>query len=336
MVGFGWMALIVALGQSPDGSWIGTIDRNGKSWPVRVSIKGSTADVDLPALDMLALQFQVSADEGHVLLSRTGMTGALTRFDGLVNHGVYEGAWSGLGVDARFRLTKTVEIPPFFREKQVAFRNGAVTLRGSVILPLQGRKPFPAMVWVHSSGVETRDSARSSWAIPLSRLGIASLVYDKRGTGQSTGDWTNAGLHDLAGDGLAGLALLKKRKDIDPKRIGAGGLSQGGWIAPLMASESRGVKFVVVMSASGIDAADQSVFDVANRMRALGFSAADIKAASDIRIELYKAAKQNRSFSGIDAKLAEAAKKPWFPASSLPQQALSPTPPGVLDLLFTD
>ena len=60
---------------------------------------------------------------------------------------------------------------------------------------------------------------------------MAVLSLDKRGAGASTGDWHTASLDDIAGDWLAGVAMLKQRKDIDPRRIGVHGSSQGGWTA---------------------------------------------------------------------------------------------------------
>ncbi len=87
----------------------------------------------------------------------------------------------------------------------------------------------------------------------LTRRGIAVLRADDRGVGKSTGDRKTATTEDFAGDALAGVAYLKTRKEIDPKRIGLIGHSEGADIAPLAAVESPDVAFLVLIAPSGVD-----------------------------------------------------------------------------------
>ena len=81
--------------------------------------------------------------------------------------------------------------------------------------------------------------------------GVAALAYDKRGVNESTGDFRIVSFTDLAADGLAAVAVVKARTDIDPGRIGVWGMSQGGWLGPLAASQSKDVAFVIAVSAQG-------------------------------------------------------------------------------------
>jgi hypothetical protein len=71
------------------------------------------------------------------------------------------------------------------REQDVTFRNGGVTLAGTVLLP-QGAGPFPAFVLAHGSGPETRNDG-AVFAYLLAHHGVASIRFDKRSTGQSRG-----------------------------------------------------------------------------------------------------------------------------------------------------
>ena len=136
---------------------------------------------------------------------------------------------------------------------RVTFQNGEVTLAGNLFVPV-GEGPFPAVVIVHGSGKETsRDLVYHSWFFV--QHGFAVLTYDKRGVGESSGTYKmvdiNNGesvLEDLAGDALAGVEFLKGRDRIDPNRIGIFGGSQAGWIAPLAASKSSDVAFIVLFS----------------------------------------------------------------------------------------
>ena len=85
----------------------------------------------------------------------------------------------------------------------------------------------------------------SDW---LTRQGIAVLRADDRGTGKSTGDYSKAGLNEFASDALAAVRFLKQQKEIDPKRIGLVGHSEGGIIAPVAANRSFDVSFLVLMA----------------------------------------------------------------------------------------
>ena len=77
----------------------------------------------------------------------------------------------------------------------------------------------------------------------LIRHGIAVLGYDKRGVGESTGDWNIATFEDLAGDAVAAVAYVKTRRDIDASQIGLLGWSQAGWIMPLAAVRAKESRF---------------------------------------------------------------------------------------------
>src|SRR5262249_46402235 len=86
----------------------------------------------------------------------------------------------------------------------------------------------------------------------LTRRGIAVLRTDDRGVGGSTGKVSQSTTADFAGDALAAVAFLKGHKDIDPKRIGFIGHSEGGVGGPLAASQDPGIAFVVMLGGTGL------------------------------------------------------------------------------------
>ncbi len=109
------------------------------------------------------------------------------------------------------------------------------------------KPPYGAIILAHGS----EDSDRYSFdALPfvLADRGLAVLAYDKRGTGESTGSWQDSGLEELAGDLLASLELLLRRNDIHKDNIGIIGFSEGGWVAPLAASRSTQIAYIVSIS----------------------------------------------------------------------------------------
>ena len=85
----------------------------------------------------------------------------------------------------------------------------------------------------------------------LTRNGFAVLRYDKRGVGKSTGDYSKATISDFVTDASNALEYLKSRKEIDSSKIGMLGHSEGGIIAPMVASKSSDVKFLVLLAAPG-------------------------------------------------------------------------------------
>jgi len=140
------------------------------------------------------------------------------------------------------------------------------TLAATIRVPTTGSAPFPAVVLVHGSGQVTR-AQMAGIANRLLDMGVAVLAYDKRGVGQSSGRYSNVGpgnsvamFGTLADDALAGVAVLKARRDIDATRIGLAGASQAGWIIPLAASRSRDVRFQVILSGPAVSVGEEIAY----------------------------------------------------------------------------
>jgi uncharacterized protein len=154
--------------------------------------------------------------------------------------------------------------------ESVTFRNGEVDLAGTLYLPA-GPPPFPAIVAFHAANGGKRDyHAYLHLATALPKAGFAVLLFDRRGSGASSGDFDTATFKDLAADGIAGVSYLKSRREIDPARIGAWGISQGGWLAPLAATMSRDIAFVVAVSGPGVSPARQMDYAATYALRASG------------------------------------------------------------------
>jgi pimeloyl-ACP methyl ester carboxylesterase len=178
------------------------------------------------------------------------------------------------------RPDQTAKKAQVYREERVRFRNGDVTLAGTLLVPSTGG-PHPAVVFLHGSGPQDRNGYASLIRLTadhFARHGIAALTYDKRGVGGSTGNWAEAGFDDLAGDALAGLRFLQSRGDIRPRHIGLWGSSQAGWVMAKATSLSKQIAFIISVSAagSGYTVAQQELYNVETEMRANGFSRAEI------------------------------------------------------------
>jgi dipeptidyl aminopeptidase/acylaminoacyl peptidase len=122
-------------------------------------------------------------------------------------------------------------------EETVRFGSGEATLEGTLNIP-DSRGKYPVVVFVHGSGMRTRDDFRS-YVQAFNEAGLATFSYDKRGVGNSGGTYTDVGTLNseqifriLAGDAVAAIDHLKKDSRIDPRRIIVAGVSQAGWIIP--------------------------------------------------------------------------------------------------------
>lgn len=150
----------------------------------------------------------------------------------------------------------------------ITFPSGAVRLAGEVLLPADdGCRP--AVVLVHGSGAVPR-AAHRAIANHFARHGIAALIYDKRGVGDSTGDWRACDFTELGRDALAAIHALAAHPRVDPLRVGLWGISQGAWIAPLVASVAPEVAFLIVVSACGVSPVQQDIFRRARAARSRG------------------------------------------------------------------
>ncbi len=196
--------------------------------------------------------------------------------------------------------------------KGVTFRNGNITLSGTLLLP-EGKGPFPAIVFVHGSGPETRGNSLYS-AKWLRSIGYAALIYDKRGTGKSGGkkaEITYFSFEDLANDVIAAVNFLSNQEIIDKTKIGLHASSQGGWVAPLAAVKSNLIRFMIIRSASVVTVSEDRIFERGERLRGEGFTEQEIKESSEM--QLLEGKQTTSSDSGRFWQLLEKNKyRKWF------------------------
>ena len=158
--------------------------------------------------------------------------------------------WSGAEGKA-----KESNVP--YLQEEVFILNGGITLAGTLTRPKTG-KPFGAVILLQGSGPVNRDEEAFGWkpfqvlADHLTRNGLAVLRFDSRGVGGSGGTAYQYDLNDVASDALAAVRYLKSRADIDHRRIGLCGHSQGGIVAPLCAAQSDDVSFIICLSGTGL------------------------------------------------------------------------------------
>jgi hypothetical protein len=183
-----------------------------------------------------------------------------------------DGTWSQAGASLPLVLERVKDraalerprpqtpIKPYpYREEEVVYRNevAGIPLAATLTIP-PGSGPFPAVLLITGSGAQNRDETLLGHrpflvlADYLTRRGIAVLRADDRGVGKSGGRFADATTADFATDVEAGLAFLRTRPEIDRRRIGLVGHSEGGVIAPMVAARNADVAFIVIMAGPGV------------------------------------------------------------------------------------
>jgi uncharacterized protein len=172
---------------------------------------------------------------------------------------------------------------PYYTE-EVTFENtqANVTLAGTLTLPSKEGN-FPSIILISGSGAQNRDEEIARHkpfliiADHLTRNGIAVLRYDDRGVAKSTGDFRAAATVDFAADAASAVAYLKTRAEINKDKIGLIGHSEGAIVAPMVASNSKDVHFIVLLAGPGIEVRKLLMMQQELIPRSLGASESDVQ-----------------------------------------------------------
>jgi pimeloyl-ACP methyl ester carboxylesterase len=190
-----------------------------------------------------------------------------------------------------------------WREEAVAFASTADGLRlhGVLVRPLQGTR-HPVAVFITGSDPDTR----YRWiheAAALARRGVATLLYDKRGTGESLGASHDlASWDDLAGDVEGAVEYLRTRRDVvDTARIGLIGQSQGTWSISKVAARNPRVGFTVHISGGAMSGAEQETYRTGALMRRAGFPDTSIARAIAFQRQKFAVARTGLGWEALDS-----------------------------------
>jgi pimeloyl-ACP methyl ester carboxylesterase len=248
------------------GKWEGAIDVLGTKLGIAVTATGAgselKATIDIPQQMAMGLPLtNVRFEPPKVHFELVAPPGVAV-FDGELRDGTIRGSFEQGAVKGTFELkpagTATPpEPPPPYKQEEVKIQSGPITLAGTLTLP-DSPPPFPAVVLITGSGPQNRDEEVFGMkpfrliADAFTRKGIAVLRCDDRGVGGSTGSTPQSSSADFADDALAEVQYLKGRPEIDKARIGLLGHSEGGIVAPIAASRSSDVAFIVLLSGTAV------------------------------------------------------------------------------------
>ncbi|WP_052622345.1 alpha/beta hydrolase family protein [Mycobacteroides abscessus] len=168
------------------------------------------------------------------------------------------------------------------REEQLTIPGSVQPLHATLALPKGGNGPFGLVVFIHGDG--PADATRDGFYKPIwesfAKAGYASLSWNKPGIDGAAGNWLDQSMHDRATEAEAAIRWARGRGDIDPRRIGMWGISQGGWVVPEVAAHAPDLQFVILVGAA-VNWLRQGEFHTRAVMQHHGASESDITAALD-------------------------------------------------------
>jgi uncharacterized protein len=309
------------------GEWQGAAAREGAELPVQLAFRrvGPSVDgvISIPTMGARDIPLTNVTRNGSALHFDLMTDDGVFTFEGSVSVDALTGVWNLFGVESRIRATRTKGESLPYRTEDVTCWSGSVRLAGTLRLPRRPSRKHAAVVFVHGSGPGPRQGF-NFWADRFARMGIASLVFDKRGSGASTGNWRDADFSDLAGDVLACVGVLKARSEIDATQIGLFGQSQGGWVAPLAASRSSAIAWLVLISGTPVAPARQTWWEAESRLRRRGVSENDIERARAFWQINDDVTRTGQRFTELQAAADAARGSSWLAALDFPA-----TPPPI-------
>lgn len=262
-----------SFGQDILGKWSGVLDVPGKSLRIVINIdtigQGYKATMESPDQGGPIMELtEITFKENHLMFIFPKFK---IEYNGDFINNKIEGTFSQSGHDfplifSRGLIEKKTNSRPqeprspySYNVEDVQFKNAKanINLAGTLTLPKEGNQ-FPVVVLISGSGPQNRNEellGHKPFLVLsdfLTKNGIAVLRYDDRGVGKSEGKFETATTHDFAADAEAAIVYLKTRKDINIKKIGLIGHSEGGIIAPIIASRSKDVAFIVMMAGTGL------------------------------------------------------------------------------------
>ena len=227
--------------------------------------------------------------------------------------------------------------PYSYYTEEVVFENKSanINLAGTLSIPTK-EGVFPAVILISGSGAQNRDEELLGHkpflviADYLTKNGIAVLRFDDRGTASSKGNFKTATTLDFATDVEAALEFLKTRKEIDQKKIGLIGHSEGGIIAPMVANKSKNVSFIILLAGTGIPGDELLLLQQELIGSASGISEVDLKKSKIANTEVFGMVKKATNSDQMKKDITELITK------SIKADSKDKIPDGITESDFID
>ena len=304
-----FLTSITIMAQDITGKWNGVLKVQGTQlrlvFNVSKSENGLTSTMDSPDQGANGIQVTKTTFENSKI--KFEVANARIEYDGELKGDEIIGTFKQGGQEFPMNLSrKAIEkevvkrpqepLKPYsYYSEEVTFQNSKanISLAGTLTLPKK-EGDFPVVILISGSGPQNRDEEMLGHkpflvlSDYLTKNGIAVLRYDDRGVGQSKGDFKTATSADFATDVESAIAYLKTRKEINKKKIGLVGHSEGGMIAPMVAAKSKDVSYIVLLAGTGIQGDRLLLLQQELIAKANGASEAEVKRSVQANAKLFE------------------------------------------------
>ena len=252
----GMLLAAVFSASAQTGTWSGKLDVQGTKLSLVFHLDEENPTMDSPDQGAKGIPIEVTRSATGSITIKVPSIGAT--YEGLWLVKQIAGTFKQMGASMPLTLMpgkeklnrpQTPQGPFPYAQEEVSFSNGDAVLKGTLVLPEGCTRNTPVLIMITGSGLQNRDEVfyeHRPFAViadAFARAGIATLRYDDRGFGESTGDIINCTTEDLKNDALAGIGLLRERFD----KVGVIGHSEGGTIALMLAAEKK-ADFIVSLA----------------------------------------------------------------------------------------
>ena len=215
-------------------------------------------------------------------------------------------------------------------EKRFIVGQGSEKL-GASLWFTSGARKLPAIILIHGNTSEAR---QMGFLIPyFVSHGLTVVTYDQRGTGESAGDWLSAGPEAKANDVLALIKAIESDPAVDATRIGVWGFSNGGWVAPIVATRYP-LAFMILKSSSSQTIVENVIYEIEQDLREGDhFTSDQISDATTFARTMLSALQTNSNWEAAGQALDRARTQPWFSHIRIPEGMTIPPAPAMLAAL---
>jgi alpha/beta superfamily hydrolase len=297
--------LQVSFSQDVVGNWTGELNFQGNSLDLNFQVykneNGYKSSLSVPAQSLSDFKSTSTSFVDSLLsieLKPLGIRyqGKWSTTDTIVGNFVQNGLSLKLNlIRGNTKLNRPQEpMPPYdYYEEEIKFRNetDSIHLSGTLTLP-DKKGSYPAVILISGSGPQDRNSYIMGHkpflllAHELTQSGVAVLRFDERGVGQSEGEFQEASLDDLIADVKSAFDYLKKRPEVDSKKIGLLGHSLGGILAPRLATKEE-ISFLVLLAAPGIDGNKMMLKQRADFLKLRGLNDTQVEKSNEMLSTTY-------------------------------------------------
>ncbi len=297
-------------GQEITGEWNGALKVQGTQlrlvFKISNTINGLSSLMDSPDQEVKGLPTTTTSFENSIL--KITISNPKIEYEGtLGKDNIIVGTLRQSGQSFPMNLSKDAikkenllrpqepKEPYSYYSEDITFENkiAGINLAGTLTLPKK-EGVFPVVILISGSGPQNRNEellGHKPFLVLsdyLTKNGIGVLRYDDRGTALTQGNFSTATSADFATDVQSAITYLKTRKEINKKRIGLVGHSEGGLIAPIVASKSKDISFIVLLAGTGIQGDNLLLLQQELIARANGVSETDIKKSIQTNAKLFK------------------------------------------------